>query len=255
MKNLILTVHQIKITVVTVCFNAEDTVERTIKSVLVQRYQNIEYIIIDGASTDDTMAIVNRYSEHISIVVSEPDGGIYDAMNKGIALATGDFIGMLNADDVFADENVLADIAHTFENTYTDAIYADLTYLKLNGEVFRKWKSGEYVQGLFNKGWMPPHPTFYCKRQLYSTYGNYDQRFGSAADYELMLRFVHLKQISITYIPRVFIYMLVGGISNATLLQRLKALVLDYKAMSRNNLRNRLLALVLKRTTKLRQFI
>ncbi|MBD1363997.1 glycosyltransferase [Mucilaginibacter sp. ZT4R22] len=246
--------HELKISIITVCYNAESTIERCIQSVINQYYSNIEYIIVDGASSDATFNIINRYKGHIQLMVSEPDGGIYDAMNKGIAMATGQVVGMLNADDVFADNGAVGAIAAAFEKKDNDILYADLNYLKQNGSIFRKWRSGYYKEGIFNKGWMPPHPTFYCKRSLYELFGNYSPDFGTAADYELMLRFIHVKKASVFYLERVVVNMNTGGVSNNSYLGRIKVLFLDLKAMYKHGLKFPPIALLYKRLSKIKQF-
>lgn len=246
--------NELKLSIITVCYNAELTIERCIRSVISQGYNNIQYIVIDGASTDGTLSLISKYKTQIDIIVSEPDEGIYDAMNKGIAMAAGDVIGMLNADDVFANDDVLSDIAGAFASKEVDLLYGDLNYLKHNGNVFRKWVSGEYTPGLFNRGWMPPHPTFYCKRLLFAKFGNYNSEFGTAADYELMLRFIHAQQASIFYLRKVLINMYVGGVSNNSYIGRGKVLFLDFKAMYKNGVKYPPIALLLKRLTKISQF-
>ncbi len=157
--------EDLKISLITVAYNAEATIERCITSVLGQQFSNIEYIIIDGGSTDNSLQIIGKYKDHIAHFVSEPDKGIYDAMNKGIALASGDIIGMLNADDFFADDDVLKEVAAAFCDQGHHILYGDLDYVEQNGKVIRKWRSGKYKTGIFNFGWMPPHPTFYCREE------------------------------------------------------------------------------------------
>lgn len=153
----------VKISLVTITYNAATTIQRCITSVINQTYSNIEYIVIDGNSSDGTQQIVNKNRSHIHLFKSEPDLGIYDAMNKGISLCTGDIIGVLNADDYFANENVLSEIAQSFTRHDTEILYADLDYVNNQGRVIRKWRSGHYDHHKFDWGWMPPHPTFYVK--------------------------------------------------------------------------------------------
>jgi glycosyltransferase involved in cell wall biosynthesis len=247
-------VHELKISIITVCYNAESTIERCIQSVISQDYNDIEYIVIDGGSSDTTLSIINKYKEQIQVIVSEPDKGIYDAMNKGIARATGQVVGMLNADDFFIDNTVAGAIATAFADNGNDILYADLNYLKPNGNILRKWRSGRYKAGMFNKGWMPPHPTFYCKRKLYELFGNYSPDFGTAADYELMLRFIHVKKASVYYLERVVINMNTGGVSNNSYLGRIKVLFLDLKAMYKHGVKLPPIALLYKRLSKIKQF-
>jgi glycosyltransferase involved in cell wall biosynthesis len=228
--------EDLKISLITVAYNAEATIERCISSVLGQRFRNIEYIIIDGGSTDNSHQIIGKYKDRIDHFVSEPDRGIYDAMNKGIALATGDVIGMLNADDFFADDEVLQEVAAIFWEQNNHILYGDLDYVEQNGKVIRKWRSGKYKNGIFNFGWMPPHPTFYCRRNLFEELGNYKLDYGSAADYELMLRFIHLNRSSIRYLNKVMVKMIMGGVSNKNIGNRVKAMQFDLKAMKNNNI-------------------
>jgi len=247
-------VHHLKISVITVSYNAAGTIRRCIGSVISQDYPCIEYIIIDGGSTDGTLDVIEAYKGNITTIVSEPDNGIYDAMNKGISLATGDIIGMLNADDFYAGENILSQIASVFTQTGTDALYGDLDYIDHSGNIIRKWRSGQYKPGRFNYGWMPPHPTFYCKKKLYDVLNTYSLKYGTAADYELMLRFIHVNQSSIYYLQKVLIKMTAGGVSNNGLIGRFKSLYFDFKAMQNNKISLPVIALLLKPISKLRQF-
>ncbi len=244
-----------KISLITVTRNAQKTIGRCIQSVITQSYNNIEYIIIDGASTDDTLQIINQYKQHIDLFISEYDEGIYDAMNKGIKLATGNIIGILNSDDFFAYKETLADIATTFINENTDVLYGNLNYINLNGGIVRKWRSGAYTHGMFNKGWMPPHPTFYCKRLLFERWGKYDLQYGTAADYELMLRFIHLNKASTYYLNKTMVNMVTGGESNKSYFNRIKAWRNDYKAMKKNGIKFALLCICFKPISKLFQYI
>ncbi|TWR31518.1 glycosyltransferase [Mucilaginibacter pallidiroseus] len=244
-----------KLTVITVAFNASKTLERCINSVLSQQYDNIEYILIDGGSTDDSALIFEQYRDRIDVLISEPDNGLYDAMNKGIALATGDVIGMLNADDFYADESVLSEIAQAFTTGTIDAVYADLDYIDETDKVVRKWCAGRYTHGLFNYGWMPPHPTFYCKRELYRTLNHYSLNYGTAADYELMLRFIHINKIKLVYIERILVKMTVGGVSNSSLQNRLNSLRHDLRAMRHNGIKMPYISLLMKPLRKLKQFL
>ncbi|MGY4539747.1 glycosyltransferase involved in cell wall biosynthesis [Mucilaginibacter sp. UYNi724] len=246
--------HDLKISVITVSYNAQDTIEQSIRSVISQDYRNIEYIIIDGNSADGTVSIAKKYLKNIHVLLSEPDKGIYDAMNKGIALATGDVVGILNADDFFKDEHVLTVVAQAFENNKPDIVYGDLNYIKSDGSISRKWVSGEYKKGMFNYGWMPPHPTFYCKRELFEKFGSYGLEYGTAADYELMLRYIHRNLLSVYYVKQVLVEMSVGGVSNRSIKNRIKSLFFDMKAMYKNKIFFPPITLILKPLRKLRQF-
>lgn len=246
-----------KVSIITVCYNSAKTIEDTIQSVVNQTYDNIEYIVIDGVSTDDTLNIVNKYKDQITTIICKKDKGIYDAINKGIGLATGDIIANLNSDDFYIDCNVIADVVTTFEKEKTDTLYADLYYVDAvdTNKIVRYWKSKQYKEGLFLKGWMPPHPTFFVKKEVYQKYGLFDLQFKSAADYEIMLRFIHRYKTSIAYLPRVIVKMRVGGVSNASLKNRIKANKEDRRAWEVNGLKPHAFTLIFKPLSKLLQFV
>lgn len=244
-----------KISLITVVYNAGDTIARCIESVVSQKYPDIELIIIDGGSTDNTLQVINQYRSSISHFVSEPDKGIYDAMNKGIKLATGQIIGTLNADDCLADTDVLSAVARAFTENDTDAVYGNLLIVGPTGKIERKWNSKQCGANSFNRGFMPPHPTFYCKRELFEKLGFYSLQYGSAADYELMLRFIHLHKIKNFYLNKVMVIMQGGGVSNSSLKNRIKAWGFDLKAMHQNKIMIPVLALVLKPLRKIYQYI
>ncbi len=245
-----------KISIVTVAYNAESTIRDTIESVLSQKNIDLEYIIIDGNSSDNTMSIVEEYKDQISKCVSEKDKGIYDAMNKGVALATGDVIGILNSDDFYSNENVLSDVCGMF-NENTDAVYGDLVYVnQANTEkVTRTWISGVYKEGAFRKGWMPPHPTFFVRKEIYEKFGSYTLNLRSAADYEFMLRVIHKEKIRIGYLQKILVKMRVGGESNASISNRLNANKEDKMAWEMNGLKAGKLTFIRKPLSKIGQFI
>lgn len=245
----------VKISLITVTYNAASTIEHCISSVIAQTYPHIEHIVIDGQSTDATPAIINKYKIHIHQYLSEPDYGIYDAMNKGIQMATGDVIGILNADDYFADENVLQDVAGAFELSDADIIYGDIDYVNKSNQIIRKWRSGAYKNGHFNWGWMPPHPSFYARRELFSQAGLYQPQYGSATDYELMLRFIHAKKFKVYYLNKVLVKMRTGGVSNKSINNRIKAWGNDYRAMKKNGILFPHISLFLKPLRKIIQYI
>jgi glycosyltransferase involved in cell wall biosynthesis len=244
----------LKITIITVVYNSQNTIERCINSVLRQNFKDIQYIVIDGGSTDNTTQLISKYRQDIDSFISEPDNGVYDAMNKGIAMATGDIIGTINADDFFADDDVLSNIAKVFAEQNTDILYGDLDYIDPNDKVIREWRSGKYRKGMFNWGWMPPHPTFYCKKTLFENLGGYKLDYGSAGDYELMLRFIHLNSISVYYLNKVLVKMVVGGISNKSLGNRVQAIRFDLKAMRNNNIFFPMATILFKPLRKIAQF-
>lgn len=225
-------------------------------SVAAQSYPFIEHIVIDGASTDDTLDIVKEFP-HISKLISEKDSGIYDAMNKGIALATGDIVGILNSDDFFADNGVVERIVHTFQSG-CDAVYGDLVFVdRLNlNKVKRVWVAGDYRPMLLYRGWMPPHPTFYVRRHCYERFGNFNTRFKVAADYDLLIRLLLVNRIKVSYIPRVLIHMRTGGVSSTrSLRQRFSINREDQLVWKLNNQTPRWYTLYCKPLYKLKQFI
>lgn len=204
-----------KISIITPSFNSEKTIEATIKSVLNQTHKDIEYIIIDGGSKDKTIEIINKYRDKISKIISEPDEGIYDAMNKGIKLATGEIIGILNSDDLYFDEFVIENVVKTFKENQIDCLWGDLVYFKNDINKFiRIWKGGKYKSGIFKTGWVPPHPTFFVKKEIYEEYGYFRLDFSVAADYELMFRFLEKYKIKRYYLPKFLVKMRTGGSAN-----------------------------------------
>lgn len=204
-----------KISIITVCFNSAKTINDTIQSVALQDYQNIEHIIVDGGSTDGTYDIIAN-APTVTKFISEPDDGIYDAMNKGISIATGDIIGTLNADDFYATSSVLGQVANTFRNSEIDACFADLVYVDVRDtdKVIRYWKSKPFVSGLFRCGWMPAHPTFFVRSSIYEQFGMFDLRYKLAADMQLLFRFLEKHKIRTVYLPEIFIKMRIGGATN-----------------------------------------
>lgn len=246
-----------KISIITVSFNSAETIEETIQSVLKQAYPDIEYIVVDGKSKDGTLASIKKHESGISTWVSEPDKGIYDAMNKGIARSTGEVVGVLNSDDLYRDQHVITEVAQLFENPAVDAVYADLEYVdqKDTKKVKRKWVSGYYQKGDFLKGWMPPHPTFFVRRTYYEKFGGFNTEFTSAADYELMLRFIHKHELNLAYLPRTIIKMRTGGKSNASFKNRMVANKEDRLAWKVNGLKPAPFTHIRKPLSKLGQFL
>lgn len=220
-----------KISIITVCYNSAATIADTIGSVASQQYSEREHIIVDGASQDSTMEIVKNASS-VAQYVSEPDQGIYDAMNKGLKLATGDVIGLLNADDFYADDTVLDQVAKVFKDPDVQACYADLLYVDQSdtSRVIRYWKSRDFEPGLFKRGWMPAHPTFFVRRSVYESLGGFDLRFPRQADFELTMRFLEVHGIRSVYVPRIWIRMRVGGTSNNSIRGVIKGNLEAYRA-------------------------
>ena len=245
-----------KISIITATFQSARTLRDTIDTVRRQTWTDLEHIIVDGGSSDDTLSIVSEQA-HLQKVISEPDRGIYDAMNKGIALADGEVIGILNSDDFYADERVIADIAERFMDPTVDAVYGDLDYIDADdsSRVIRRWKAGHYKQGGFRWGWMPPHPTFFVRRRLYEQHGGFNLDMGTCGDYELMLRMVHRHGAKLSYVPRTLVKMRAGGASNATLSARLKANQNDRLAWTVNGLDPFWFTLWLKPLRKIGQFL
>ncbi|MCP3675872.1 MAG: glycosyltransferase [Gammaproteobacteria bacterium] len=208
-----------KISLITVCFNSIDTIKDTFESVASQDYDDLEYIVVDGQSNDGTLELLSEYQSLIDIMISEPDQGIYDAMNKGIKAATGDVIGFINADDILENSTVITEVAEAFANNSVDACYADLHYVRFDNmsTVVRNWSSSGFKPGAFSKGWTPPHPTFYVKKSVYETFGGFDLQYQMGNDIELMLRFMEKYHIKTTYVPKVWVKMRVGGVSNQSI--------------------------------------
>jgi glycosyltransferase involved in cell wall biosynthesis len=246
-----------KISIITVSYNSSATIRDTIESVLSQNYPDFEYILVDGNSSDNTLEIIRSYENKHIRWISEPDKGIYDAMNKGLKMATGDVIGILNSDDFYTNSDVLTKVAQAFQTEQVDSVYSDLAYVDEHdtNKMIRYWKSGKYKEGSFLTGWMPPHPTFFVKREVYQRYNPFDVRLKSAADYELMLRFIHKFKISVAYIPEILVKMRAGGKSNASLRNRLRANREDRLAWEYNKLSPRLYTLLLKPLRKVVQYI
>ena len=226
------------VSIITACFNSEDTIADAIASVASQTYPRIEHIIIDGGSTDGTLDIIDGYKDNIARVVSEPDDGIYDALNKGIRLARGDVIGFLHSDDMYSDEGVVERVMNVFMKYGVDSCFGDLVYVDKTDmdRVIRYWKTGDFQPGSFRQGWHPPHPTFFVKREIYEKYGSFDTSLEVSADFELMLRFLEKHQISSMYLPEPIVKMRIGGESNKSLRNIVKGNINCYRAFKMNGL-------------------
>ena len=241
-----------KISIITISFNSEDTVSNTINSVKSQTYNQYEYLLIDGGSIDLTLNIAKE-QDHISKIVSEPDKGIYDAINKGIKNSTGEIIGFLNSDDTFYERNSLQYIYDAFDDN-TDCVFGDLIYTDKNENIRRLWKGSEFKKGAFKKGWMPAHPTFYCKRSVYEKLGLYDDSFKIAGDFELMLRFLEKHNIRSKYIPKTLVNMKVGGASNNGLKSKLDILKEEFRAFDQNDININKLSYIFHKAKKIKEF-
>jgi glycosyltransferase len=205
-----------KVSVITVSYNSALTIGDTLRSVAAQRHPDIEHIVVDGASKDGTREVIREHGAHVARFISEPDHGIYDAMNKGIAAATGDLIGFLNADDAFANRDTVARLAAVVVADDSDAVYGDLLYVRADqtDKVVRLWRSGEYRRSRLRFGWMPPHPTFYVRNHVMREAGGFDIRLRIAADYDFMLRCLAAADRCVTYVPEVLVRMRLGGARN-----------------------------------------
>jgi glycosyltransferase involved in cell wall biosynthesis len=244
-----------KVTIITSSFNSALTIKDTLESVANQTYDNIEHIIIDGASKDDTLKIVSEYPS-VSKVISEPDKGIYDAMNKGLQLATGDIIGILNSDDFYPHSHIISKVVSCMNNHKSDTLFADLQFVdSLNTDkITRTWHAGSFKKNKFLTGWMPPHPTFFVRKEIYEKYGLFNLTLRSAADYELMLRFLFKNDVSTCYLPETIVKMRTGGQSTASLKNRLFANKEDKLAWEINDLKPKFYTTYLKPLRKLNQF-
>lgn len=236
-------------------YNSQETIGEAIESFLAQNHPNKQLIVIDGASHDGTRAIVERFNSPVIRFYSEPDRGIYDALNKGIALADGDVIGLLHTDDLFARENVLAQVAEAFGSGNVDGAYGDLEYVARDrpNRVIRYWRAGVYRPELLRTGWMPPHPTLFLCRDVFEKHGCYDISFRISADYEAILRWLTSAELRLAYIPEVLVRMRVGGESNGSVGRIIRKSREDLRALRRHGIGGRGVLLA-KNLIKLSQF-
>lgn len=246
----------VRVSVVTVSFNSATTVERTLQSVRRQTHPDLEHIVIDGASTDGTLHILDQYRADLAQLVSEPDRGLYHAMNKGWRLATGDVVGFLNSDDELAAPDVISRIVAAFEQSGSDAVYGDLDLVARGGSedrVLRRWRSGRFSRLKYHWGWMTPHPATYVRRQLFLRHGGFREDLAISADYELMLRFFYLYRARVTYLPLRLVSMAVGGASNGSVAGVARANWEVYQSWRLNQLRTSPTILFTKPLSKLLQ--
>jgi len=245
-----------KISIITSVYNNKETIKDAIESVLNQTYKNIEYIIVDGASSDGTIEIVESYGDKISTFVSESDEGIYDGLNKGVSLSTGDVVAFLHSDDIYASDNIVQKIADEFiQDSLLDGVYGDLVYTPKDdtSKVLRYWKSKDFDMSLLSQGWMPAHPTFFVRREVYEKYGGFDLGFKIAGDYDFMLR-VLSAGIKVKYIPEVLYKMRVGGESNKSIKNIIQKSKEDLQALKNNNIGG-IRTLLYKNISKIKQFL
>jgi glycosyltransferase len=227
-----------KVSIITATYNSSQTIQDTLISLEQQTYDDIEYIIVDGASKDNTLEVIQHHCSRVSKIISEPDKGIYDALNKGIKAATGDIVGFLHSDDLFAYPEAVADLVSTMKKHQSQAVYADLEYVSKENtsQVIRRWISGDYSKDKLKRGWMPPHPTFYMKRELYDKYGVFDLSFSISADYDSLLRYLWSNNVTLAYLPKVLTKMRVGGASNRNLKNILYKTREDIQALKNNHI-------------------
>ena len=245
-----------KISVITAVFNNRDTIAQALDSTLAQTHPDVELIVIDGGSTDGTLTVLQDYADRLAVLVSEPDRGIYDALNKGISRAGGEVVGFLHSDDLFADAAVLSRIGAAFADPAVDAAYGDLLYVRKDdpSRVVRTWRAGAFSPTRLAHGWMPPHPTFYVRRAVYEQLGGYDTTYRIAADYDCVLRLLGRGGVRAAYIPEVLVKMRVGGASNRSLKNILQKSREDYRVLKVNDVGG-LWALAWKNLSKLPQFL
>ncbi|MBL8350013.1 MAG: glycosyltransferase [Burkholderiaceae bacterium] len=244
-----------KITVITVTYNGGRTLVEALDSVARQTHPDIEHIVIDGGSTDGSLALIKRHGAHIAHMVSEPDKGIYDAMNKGLRMASGELVGFLNSDDTFATDDAIEQVARAASHGRPDAVFGDLVYVdpSRSQSTVRYWRAGNFSLAKLRLGWMPPHPTLYVRRDVIGRIGPFDARLRIAADYEFMLRLLSQPGLKVAYVPKVLVRMRLGGISNQSIAAMLRKSREDLAALRKHRVGG-LVTLVLKNLRKLPQF-
>ena len=242
-----------KISVITISFNSAKTIEATLNSVLNQTYKNIQHIIIDGNSSDQSVQICKKFA-HVSKIISEEDSGIYNAFNKGLEIANGDIVGFLNSDDTFYNNNSLKIIVDGFKKGI-DAVHGNLKFYNHKNKVIRNWISKPFEKGAFKKGWMPAHPTFYCRKNIYNKYGNYNELFKIAGDFELMLRFIETKNIKTMFIDKNLVKMKAGGISNSGFISKIRILKEEFFAFDLNKISLNKFSYLINKAVKIKEFL
>lgn len=246
----------LKISIISVCYNSSKTILDTIRSVNSQSYPNIEHVFIDGLSSDNTIEIIRSNSKIKNVIISEKDSGLYDALNKGISKASGEIIGFLHSDDIFSSSEIISDLMEKIQNENLDGVYGDLLYVdKINTDkIIRFWKSCEFNPTLLREGWMPAHPTLILKKEVYLKHGVFDKSFKIAADYDFMLRIFKNSNLKFGYLPKLVTKMRVGGASNRSVKNMIKKSKEDYRAIRSNNIGG-FVTLLLKNTSKIKQFL
>ena len=248
--------NSLSVSVVTACYNSAGTIDTTIQSVNSQSYSNIEHVFIDGGSTDATLDVIASIARTGHTVLSEPDKGIYDALNKGIQRSTGDVVGFLHADDFYANDDVMDRIARCFAKPEVQAVYGDLQYVSQadTTKVIRNWNTKQFNPSRLKRGWMPPHPTLYVRKEWYQKIGGFDTNYRIAADYFSMLQFFSHPEFTADYLPQVLVKMRVGGASNRSLENIIQKSREDYSALKRSGVGG-LSTLVAKNIRKIGQFL
>ena len=241
--------------IITVCYNSEKTIEATLLSVLNQTYKNFEYIIVDGKSSDATLNIINKYKNKIDKIISEKDQGIYDALNKGIAISKNDIIGFLHSGDVFTDDKILAEYNKNF-NSEIDILFLNLKIINYkNNKIIRNWKSSKYIKNSFFDGWTPPHPTFYAKRNCYIEFGSFNIQYKISSDIDLMFRFLEIYNLKSKYIDKYSVLMESGGLSNKNFINKIKLNLEIIQILKKENKSFSIISFLIKKLIlKLRQY-
>jgi glycosyltransferase len=244
-----------KISIVTCALNSSSTINKSIKSVQKQTYKNIEHLIIDGGSTDDTLRVVKKIKDKKLILLSSLDNGFYDALNKGIKFTTGNIVGVLHSDDFYRSNNVIEIIADIFEQTKADIVYGDLIYVKKEHpfKPIRYWRAGHYSKEKLFKGWMPPHPTVFLKKKIFDQIGFYKVNYKISADYDFLVRLFNRKNINQVYVPKVLVNMRIGGMSNRSFKNLIIKSFEDYQIIKKNKIGG-LFTLFNKNFSKIGQF-
>ena len=244
-----------KISIITPTYNSEQYIENNINSVFSQSYKNTEHIIVDGASTDNTIKLINKRKNNITFFVSEKDNGIYDAINKGISLSTGDIIGILNSDDKFHNEEVLKEIINVFiENPDVYCLYGNLIFLNNSKKLVRVWNSKKFVTGQFEKSWTPAHPTFYCRKSVYDLFGKYKIDYKIAADVEFMFRVLEIGKLKSFFLNKILVDMTIGGVSTRGFKSTITITKEIRKAFRENGYKLNLIKYLFFKLLKLKEF-
>lgn len=246
----------LQISVITAVFNSVGTIADALQSVRNQTWLNVEHIVVDGGSTDGSLDVIEAHRPRLGMIITEPDDGIYDALNKGISRAHGDVVGFMHADDEFASPEALSRVSAAFEDPSVGAVYGDLVYVRKEDQskVVRYWRAGPYSKERLARGWMPPHPTFYVRRELYAQLGLFNTRYRIAGDYESMLRILSHGAFKVGYVPEILVRMRMGGASNRSIRNMLIKSTEDYAAMREHGIGG-IGALLRKNITKLPQFM